>query len=58
VLELIRVYLGYCFECRTAALVGEYKVTGWRHHVVTCAPCLQAKADKLGQAIPPKEDAT
>ena len=55
-LELVRIYLGYCFECRNAGLVGEYKVTGWRHHLVTCAACLQQKATKLGSAMPPAED--
>lgn len=53
-LELIRVLLGYCLECRMPKQVGEFSVTGWKHHLFICDTCLQEKAHKVGKPMPPE----
>jgi len=46
-LEMVKVYLGYCFNCRRPAMVGEFKLPGWKHVFPMCSYCMQSIADKL-----------
>ena len=54
-LELLRIYLGYCSECRLPTMVGEFTVQGWKHRFTLCSACvglLKAKLDKeLADAV-------
>lgn len=40
--ELLRVYLGYCLQCRRATVVGEFKLSCWKHSFTMCSSCLGA----------------
>lgn len=46
-LELIRVFLGYCSNCRLPKMVGEFKIIGWQHVFNLCDSCLKKPYDKL-----------
>jgi hypothetical protein len=46
-LELVRVFLGYCHDCRQPKVVGEFKLPGWHHAFNICDTCMQKKTDKL-----------
>jgi len=48
--ELVRVFLGYCINCRRACTVGEFKVAGWHHVFNLCEHCLQKKIEELNRA--------
>ena len=50
-LELVRVYLGYCSNCRLPKIVGDFRIPGWQHVFPICDSCMQKQTDKLtGQA--------
>ena len=46
-LELLRVFLGYCINCRLPKIVGEFKILGWKHTFNLCSGCVQAQANKV-----------
>jgi hypothetical protein len=46
-LELIRVFLGYCMDCRLPTVVGEFRLPGWKHSFNCCTSCLQKQIQKL-----------
>jgi len=54
--ELIRVFLGYCLNCRRACMVGEFKLAGWRHVFNLCDFCLKEQREKLLAQMPSLEE--
>lgn len=46
-MELVRVFFGYCFNCRRPALVGEFKLPGWQHVFHMCSGCMRRTTEKL-----------
>lgn len=45
--ELIRVFLGYCMNCRLPKVVGEFKLLGWKHSFNLCSICLRERKEEL-----------
>jgi hypothetical protein len=50
-LELLRIYLGYCSECRLPAMVGEFQVQGWKHRFTMCSACIGTVKSKLDKEL-------
>lgn len=46
-LELMRIYLGYCLNCRRPTIVGEFQLFGWRHRFTLCDVCIGEMQKKV-----------
>jgi hypothetical protein len=40
-IEHLRTILGYCAQCHEPALVGEFRLKGWKHVFCLCNVCLR-----------------